>query len=133
MVIAPPLMCTYPAACIVVKLLYHVELALKYAPCRRHEQFAFFWVIRSAPRNYLRTCASCSRCTDVGCRRLTKGSGPVSQGGCIIRAKFLDDIKQAYQRDAALENLLMDPFFAENLAQRQESWRRVVSQVCPGS
>jgi hypothetical protein len=53
-----------------------------------------------------------------------------TQGGCIIRAKFLDDIKQAYQRDAALENLLMDPFFAENLAQRQESWRRVVSQVC---
>ena len=31
------------------------------------------------------------------------------QGGCIIRAKFLDDIKQAYQRDPALENLLMDP------------------------
>ena len=51
------------------------------------------------------------------------------QGGCIIRAKFLDDIKQAYQRDPALENLLMDPFFAENLAERQESWRRVVSQV----
>ena len=52
-----------------------------------------------------------------------------SQGGCIIRAKFLDDIKQAYLRDPALENLLMDPFFAENLAERQESWRRVASQV----
>ena len=61
--------------------------------------------------------------------RLTDGSTTGPQGGCIIRAKFLDDIKQAYQRDPALENLLVDPFFAENLAKRQESWRRVVTQV----
>ena len=51
------------------------------------------------------------------------------QGGCIIRANFLDDIKKAYGRDPALTNLLMDPFFAKAAAERQESWRRVIIQV----
>jgi 6-phosphogluconate dehydrogenase len=36
-----------------------------------------------------------------------------TQGGCIIRAGFLDRIKQAYLRDAALPNLLVDPAFAK--------------------
>lgn len=51
------------------------------------------------------------------------------QGGCIIRANFLDDIKKAYTRDPALTNLLMDPFFAKAAADNQESWRRVIIQV----
>ena len=33
------------------------------------------------------------------------------RGGCIIRAKFLNRIKEAYERDAALDNLLLDPYF----------------------
>ena len=49
------------------------------------------------------------------------------QGGCIIRAIFLDDIKQAYERNPALPNLMVDPFFAKGLADRQAAWRRVVS------
>lgn len=51
------------------------------------------------------------------------------QGGCIIRAVFLDEIKQAYERNPALENLLMDEYFARKLADHQESWRRVVKQA----
>ena len=51
------------------------------------------------------------------------------QGGCIIRAVFLDEIKQAYERDPALENLLMDEYFARKLTDHQESWRRVVKQA----
>jgi hypothetical protein len=51
---------------------------------------------------------------------------PDAQGGCIIRAGFLDRIKQAYQRDAGLPNLLMDPAFAKDLASRDAAWRRVV-------
>jgi 6-phosphogluconate dehydrogenase len=35
------------------------------------------------------------------------------QGGCIIRAGFLDRIKQAYQRDPSLPSLLVDPPFAK--------------------
>lgn len=49
------------------------------------------------------------------------------QGGCIIRAGFLDRIKQAYRRDAALPNLLVDPDFGKELAERDASWRRVVA------
>ena len=49
------------------------------------------------------------------------------KGGCIIRAGFLDRIKGAFQRDADLPNLLVDPDFAAELNRRQSSWRRIVS------
>ncbi|MCC6648536.1 MAG: NADP-dependent phosphogluconate dehydrogenase [Polyangiaceae bacterium] len=49
------------------------------------------------------------------------------QGGCIIRAQFLTRIKEAYQRDPRLANLLLDPGFVEELRSRQEGWRNVVS------
>jgi 6-phosphogluconate dehydrogenase len=49
------------------------------------------------------------------------------QDGCIIRAKFLGRIKAAYERDAELSNLLLDPSFREELAPRQDGWRRVVA------
>ncbi|EYU40043.1 hypothetical protein MIMGU_mgv1a019477mg [Erythranthe guttata] len=48
------------------------------------------------------------------------------KGGCIIRAVFLDRIKQAYQRNPGLANLLVDPEFAREMVQRQSAWRRVV-------
>ena len=48
------------------------------------------------------------------------------QGGCIIRAAFLSDIKAAYSQNPALESLLVDPFFAAAVASRQAAWRRVV-------
>lgn len=49
------------------------------------------------------------------------------KGGCIIRARFLDKIKGAYQRDPALPNLSMDPEFSQWLGQAQARWRQVVS------
>ncbi len=49
------------------------------------------------------------------------------KGGCIIRARFLDHIKEAYQRHAELPNLMMDEFFSEALLEREQAWRRVVS------
>ncbi|CEO99767.1 6-phosphogluconate dehydrogenase, decarboxylating [Plasmodiophora brassicae] len=48
------------------------------------------------------------------------------KGGCIIRAVFLDRIKAAYDRQADLASLLVDPEFAQELNQRQDAWRRVV-------
>jgi 6-phosphogluconate dehydrogenase len=48
------------------------------------------------------------------------------KGGCIIRAAFLDKVKQAFQRDANLANLLMDHEFAEAIMGRQGAWRMVV-------
>jgi len=49
------------------------------------------------------------------------------KGGCIIRAKFLDRIKAAYDRNAELNSLLIDPEFAKEINERQGALRRVVS------
>ncbi|MFI6179554.1 NADP-dependent phosphogluconate dehydrogenase [Nonomuraea sp. NPDC051191] len=49
------------------------------------------------------------------------------RGGCIIRAKFLDRIRTAYDADRQLPTLLADPTFAAALNAAQEAWRRVVT------
>jgi 6-phosphogluconate dehydrogenase len=49
------------------------------------------------------------------------------KGGCIIRAHFLDKIKQAYQRRADLPNLLLDPDFKAWTLEAQPRWRQVVA------
>ncbi|MFA7104548.1 MAG: decarboxylating NADP(+)-dependent phosphogluconate dehydrogenase [Dysgonamonadaceae bacterium] len=49
------------------------------------------------------------------------------RGGCIIRSRFLGDIKNAYDKNPSLENLLLDPFFKNAVESAQESWRRVCS------
>ena len=49
------------------------------------------------------------------------------KGGCIIRAQFLGRIKEAYDRDANLPNLLIDPGFRKELAERQNGWRSTVT------
>lgn len=49
------------------------------------------------------------------------------RGGCIIRSKFLGKIKEAFDKNPALENLLLDPFFTEKLTQAQKGWREVAS------
>src|SRR3984957_2518671 len=49
------------------------------------------------------------------------------RGGCIIRAKFLNRIKEAFDREAHLENLMLDPFFKGVLANAQTNWRTAVS------
>ncbi|HKN96437.1 MAG TPA: NADP-dependent phosphogluconate dehydrogenase [Pseudonocardiaceae bacterium] len=51
------------------------------------------------------------------------------RGGCIIRAKFLDRIKDAYAKDPNLPSLLVDPYFRDAVAQGQEAWRRVVAHA----
>ncbi len=49
------------------------------------------------------------------------------RGGCIIRAKFLDRIKDAFDADPKLENLLLAPYFTKAVADAQDSWRHVVA------
>src|SRR2546422_707217 len=49
------------------------------------------------------------------------------RGGCIIRAKFLNRIVEAYQRDPALHNLLLDRYFTRAIRKAQRGWRVVVS------
>jgi len=48
------------------------------------------------------------------------------RGGCIIRAHFLHRIKEAFERDPSLANLLLDPYFKEIVEQAQQNWREVV-------
>jgi 6-phosphogluconate dehydrogenase len=48
------------------------------------------------------------------------------RGGCIIRSQFLAKIKEAYDKNAALPNLLVDDFFRDTLNKYQEGWRRGV-------
>jgi 6-phosphogluconate dehydrogenase len=51
------------------------------------------------------------------------------RGGCIIRAKFLNRIKEAFDRSPQLENLMLDPFFGDILEKSQANWRIAVSQA----
>jgi 6-phosphogluconate dehydrogenase len=54
------------------------------------------------------------------------------RGGCIIRAQFLNRIKDAYDRTPDLANLLLDPYFKDAVQQGQDAWRRVVSTSVEG-
>lgn len=49
------------------------------------------------------------------------------RGGCIIRAQFLDRIKEAFTAQPDLENLLLDRYFLDAIRAGQQAWRRVVA------
>ena len=49
------------------------------------------------------------------------------RGGCIIRSQFLGKIKQAFEKNPQLQNLLLDDFFMNEIHKCQDSWRQVVS------
>jgi 6-phosphogluconate dehydrogenase len=49
------------------------------------------------------------------------------RGGCIIRSAFLGKIKEAYDKNPGLTNLLLDPFFREHIDASQAAWRRVIA------
>ncbi|SDQ32878.1 6-phosphogluconate dehydrogenase [Curtobacterium sp. UNCCL20] len=48
------------------------------------------------------------------------------RGGCIIRAQFLNRIVEAYDKNPKLESLLVDPYFANAVAEGEAAWRRIV-------
>ena len=49
------------------------------------------------------------------------------RGGCIIRSAFLGKIKEAFDKNPSITNLLLDPFFKEKVEKAQKGWRNVVS------
>jgi 6-phosphogluconate dehydrogenase len=51
------------------------------------------------------------------------------RGGCIIRSVFLAKIKDAYEVNPSLENLLLDPYFHNEIEAAQSAWRRVIAQA----
>ena len=52
--------------------------------------------------------------------------------GCIIRSRFLGDIKAAFEKEPELENLLFAPFFKDAIAKALPGWRHVVSEAVKG-
>lgn len=53
----------------------------------------------------------------------------IFRGGCIIRARFLQKITEAFEKNPALANLLLDPYFAGQVARVQDNWRKVVARA----
>jgi 6-phosphogluconate dehydrogenase len=51
------------------------------------------------------------------------------RGGCIIRARFLQRIKEAFDKNSALANLLLDPYFKDILERTQQNWRTIISKA----
>jgi 6-phosphogluconate dehydrogenase len=51
------------------------------------------------------------------------------RGGCIIRSRFLGNIKEAFDKNPELANLLLDPFFAEKIQSAQSGWRNVIAKA----
>ncbi|WP_336764520.1 NADP-dependent phosphogluconate dehydrogenase [Paenibacillus sp. USHLN196] len=51
----------------------------------------------------------------------------IFRGGCIIRSQFLQNIKEAYDKDAELKNLLLDPYFQNIVESYQGAWREVIA------
>jgi 6-phosphogluconate dehydrogenase len=49
------------------------------------------------------------------------------RGGCIIRSAFLGRIKEAFDRNPNLANLLLDPYFSDEIVRAEEGWRRICS------
>jgi 6-phosphogluconate dehydrogenase len=47
--------------------------------------------------------------------------------GCIIRARFLENIKAAYDKNPSLANMLLDPYFTQIIQDSQAAWRQVVA------
>lgn len=54
------------------------------------------------------------------------------RGGCIIRSVFLGKIKEAYDKNASLSNLLLDDFFKKEMGRCQSGWRTVVMEAVKG-
>jgi len=51
------------------------------------------------------------------------------RGGCIIRSRFLGDIKKAFDKNPELENLLIDDFFRKVIDESQGGWRKTISNA----
>ena len=67
--------------------------------------------------------------TEYGWNLNYGGIALVWRGGCIIRSVFLGKIKEAFDRDLSLTNLLLDPYFTGQIQAAQDSWRRVVARA----
>ena len=66
---------------------------------------------------------------DYGWNLNNGGIALMWRGGCIIRSVFLGKIKEAFDKNPELTNLLLDPYFHEAVESRQDGWRKVCAQA----
>ena len=78
---------------------------------------------RSSPTRRA-SCSSARRRGEYGWNLNYGGIALMWRGGCIIRSAFLGRIKEAFDRDPELPNLLLDPYFRSELAAAEPGWRR---------
>ncbi len=67
--------------------------------------------------------------TEYGWNLNNGGIALMWRGGCIIRSAFLGKIKEAFDKNPELSNLLLDPYFKDAVENAQTAWRRVVSKA----
>ncbi|MGC5773128.1 NADP-dependent phosphogluconate dehydrogenase [Paenibacillus pabuli] len=78
--------------------------------------------------SYAQGFAQMRAASDEYCWDLKYGNiAMIFRGGCIIRSQFLQNIKEAYDKDAELKNLLLDPYFQNIVESYQGAWREVVA------
>ncbi len=80
---------------------------------------------RSSPTRRA-TCCSAQAAKEFGWQVNMGGIALMWRGGCIIRSRFLGKIKDAYDKNPALDNLLLDDFFSGALNNYQASWRKAI-------
>lgn len=68
-----------------------------------------------------------SMAKETGWKFNKSGIALMWRGGCIIRSRFLGNIKEAFDRDGSLPNLMLDPFFKSALEKASDGWRRVAA------
>lgn len=79
---------------------------------------------------YAQGFAQMGAASDAEAWRLDLGAmATIWRGGCIIRARFLDRIREAYDAEQDLANLMLADFFAQALQRAQDPWRRVVARA----
>ena len=83
---------------------------------------------RSSPTRRA-TCCSSAAAKENGWNLNMGGIALMWRGGCIIRSRFLGNIKAAFDKNPDLDNLLLDSFFSDALKQYQASWRKAVVQA----
>ena len=80
--------------------------------------------------SYAQGFAQMAAAADVEGWKIDLGSmATIWRGGCIIRARFLDRIREAYDAEPSLANLMLADFFSDALREAQDPWRRVVSRA----
>ena len=116
----PPPELTSPEFQAMLQQCIHCGLCLQACPT-----YSVFGSETDSPRGRISLMRAASESRGWGLRY--GGLALLWRAGCIIRSAFLDRVKEAFDAQPALPNLLLDPWFRAKVGEAQDAWRRVVS------